>query len=88
MASDNQIQVEVIVNGESTTVDANANAPLQSLIGQALQQTGNQGQPPDNWELRDEEGNILDLNTTISDIDLTGDRKLFLNLKAGVGGQS
>lgn len=82
----NKETLTVIVNGKPTEVEVNVNAPLRTVIPKALQQTGNTGQPPENWELRDEDGNILDLDKKIGDYAFTDDTKLFLNLKAGIGG--
>lgn len=83
---DNKINLEVIVNGQSTVVEANKNAPLRTIIEKALHQTGNAGQPPDNWELRDAAGVLLPLDQKIEEFHFPADVKLFLNLKAGVGG--
>lgn len=83
---DNKLQLEVIVNGQSTLIEANLNAPLQSIIGKALEQTGNSGQPPENWELRDAGGVLLPVEQKIESFNFPQGVKLFLNLKAGVGG--
>jgi hypothetical protein len=85
MASDNKISLEVVVNGSPTTLEGNINAPLHSIVGQALQQTGNQGDPS-RWEFRDLTGNPIDAARTIGDLGLTDGVRLFLNLKAGVAG--
>lgn len=81
-----KIALAVVVNGQSTTVEANPEAPLRTIIEPALQQTGNAGQPPDNWELRDVNGTLLDLEKKIEDFQFPANVRLFLNLKAGVGG--
>ncbi len=83
---DNRVNLEVIVNGQSTVVEANNHAPLRTIIEKALHQTGNAGQPPDNWELRDAAGVLLPLDQKIEEFHFPVDVKLFLNLKAGVGG--
>lgn len=88
MSQDNKTQLAVIVNGQATVVDTNLNSPLGSIIEKALHQTGNSGQPPENWELRDAAGQILDLHKKIGDYHFAPDTKLFLNLKAGVGGST
>jgi Protein of Unknown function (DUF2604) len=83
VAHQNQTNLDVVVNGQPTVVKGNVDAPLRSVIEKALEQTGNTGQPPDNWEFRDAAGTLL------SDSEKIGDFigvKLFLNLKAGVGG--
>ena len=83
---DKKLQIEVIVNGQSTVIEANVNAPLHSIIGKALEQTANSGQPPENWELRDAGGVLLPVDQKIENFNFPQGVKLFLNLKAGVGG--
>lgn len=78
------VPVTVVVNGQPTQVQASPEAPVHSLIEKALQQTGNAGQPPDNWELRNSQGQAIPLGTKVADI--LG-QTIFLNLKAGIGGQ-
>jgi len=82
----NQITLTVIVNGKPTQVTANVHAPLHTIIPEALKQTGNVGQPPENWELKDEQGNPLDGNKKIEEFGFAIDAKIFLSLKAGVAG--
>lgn len=82
----NNVQIKVIVNGQPVVVEANDHAPLRIIIPSALEQTGNLGQPPDNWELRDAAGTLLDTSQKISSFKFPSDVQLFLNLKAGVGG--
>lgn len=82
----NTFALLVVVNGQQTTVEAELHAPLQTIIPKALEQTGNTGQPPANWELRDAAGSLLDLSQKIEDLQFPADAKLFLNLKAGIGG--
>lgn len=81
-----QIQLTVVVNGQPTEVSASGEAQLQSIIPRALAQTGNVGQPPENWELRDVAGTLLDVNRPIESYGFTDQTRLFLNLKAGIGG--
>ncbi len=82
----NKIELTVVVNGQPTVVEGNLNAPLQTIIPRALDLTGNSGQPPENWELRDAQGTLLDTSKKIGSFHFTPDTRLFLNLKAGVGG--
>jgi len=82
----NKIDLIVVVNGQPTPVEANVNAPLHSIVGHALAATGNQGQPPENWELRDKDGGPLDGGRKIGELGLVNGAQVFLNLKAGVGG--
>jgi Protein of Unknown function (DUF2604) len=80
------IDLVIVVNGQPIPLSANPNQPLQSLIGRALAESGNAGQPPQNWELRDESGNLLDVSAKIATFGFAPGTRLFLNLKAGVGG--
>lgn len=75
-----------IVNGVETLVDANLHAPLKAAAEKALSQTGNTGRPLEDWELRDAQGHVLDLDQKVEDFHFPTGAKLFLNLKAGVGG--
>jgi hypothetical protein len=81
-----KIAITVVVNGQPTIVEANPEVPLRTIIPVALEQTGNTGQPPENWELRDAAGVELDVAKKIEDFQFPVDVRLFLNLKAGVGG--
>ncbi len=81
-----EIEIRVVVNGQPTDVKANVEAPLETIVPKALQQTGNTGQPVENWELRDAKGELLDLKKKIEDFHFPPDVTLFLNLKAGIGG--
>jgi hypothetical protein len=78
--------ITIVVASTPTEVTRNENAPLGSIIEKALEQTGNTGQPPENWELKDKAGNILDLKMKIKDYHFPDDVLLFLSLKAGIGG--
>jgi hypothetical protein len=86
MTNDKKQVLTIIVNGVPAVVQRNENAPLISAIERALTETGNVGQPIENWELRDGAGNVLDPHGKIGSYNFPDDIKLFLSLKAGVGG--
>src|SRR4051812_24258958 len=86
MSTDNQIDVSVVVNGQPVSVKANLNAPLQTVVLKALHDSGNSGQPVENWELRDGAGQVLDISRKVEHYGITPGANLFLNLKAGIGG--
>lgn len=86
MPTPKKVSLTVVVNGQATVVDALDDAPLGTIIPNALHQTANSGQPAENWELRDAEGNLLDLDKQIGEYGFPEKTHLFLNLKAGVGG--
>ncbi|MBX4898848.1 MULTISPECIES: DUF2604 domain-containing protein [Rhizobium] len=84
--SKNKITLTIVVNGEPVSVEANVNAPLHTIIAKALEESGNVGQPPENWELKDENGTVFDASKKIEDLGITAGQKLFLSLKAGAAG--
>lgn len=86
MPGPHSVALTVIVNGKPIAVEANANAPLHTVIPKALHDSGTTGQPPENWELRDAAGVALDLDAKVESFNFAPGTKLFLNLKAGVGG--
>lgn len=81
-----KIQLTVVVNGQEAPVEGNANAPLHTIVAKALADTQNTGQGPDNWELRDGNGVVLDLGAKVGSFGFEAGTRLFLNLKAGIGG--
>lgn len=83
----NQIVITVVVNGQPTEVRANVNAPLRTVRDKALEATENVGQEPENWELKDEAGTVLDLDKKIGEFGFPKDVTLFLSLKAGQAGE-
>jgi hypothetical protein len=82
---DKQVTLTIVVNGQPTQIVASGNVAVGSLIPRALQQTGNAGQPPENWELRGANGQPIDLDEEAEEF---AGQTLFLNLKAGIGGDS
>jgi len=86
MPNPNEIDLIVVVNGQPTPLTENLQAPLRTAIEHALHASGNSGQPIDNWEMRDDGGQILDSARKIGEFAFPPGVRLFLNLKAGVGG--
>lgn len=82
----NLIELNVVVNGQPVPLEENVHEPLRVLVNHALKESGNSGQPLENWELRDAVGNVLDVGRKIGDFSFAPGTNLFLNLKAGVGG--
>jgi hypothetical protein len=78
--------IVIVVGGKPITLDADVHASIQSLVSRALEASGNAGQPAENWELRDEAGNLVDLHKKVDDF--PNGTKLFLNQKVGVGGET
>ncbi len=82
-----KLPLTIVVNGQPTSIEANEEELLGALIPRALAQTGNTGQPPDQWELRDAAGEILDPKRKVEFFHLAPGTTLFLNLRAGIGGR-
>lgn len=80
------IDLVIVINGQPFEVEAEKKEPLRAVVARALEKSNNTGQPPENWELRDESGKLLDLAKKVSDFHFTDNTKLFLSLKAGIGG--
>jgi hypothetical protein len=84
---EHKIDIAVVVNGHPVPFDKiNVKTVLRELVERALKESGNSGQPIDNWELRDAGGQILELHRTLAHYGITNGAQLFLSLKAGVGG--
>jgi hypothetical protein len=83
---DKKLELVVIVNGQPAHVAANPHAPLRVVVEHALQQTENIGQPAEQWEVRDAAGVLLEQDRKAEEYHFAPGTRLFLNLKAGVGG--
>jgi len=81
-----KLKLIIVVNGQPVEIEVNEHAPLGSVIERVLHLSGNDGQPPDAWQLRDAAGAELDLDKKIGEYQFAPGTTLFLNLKAGVGG--
>jgi hypothetical protein len=83
---DRRIQLVVVVSGQPLPLTVNPSERLEVLVRQALNDSGNHGQPPDEWELRREEGTLLDQSLRVGEAGLQDGMTLFLNPRTGAGG--
>ncbi len=83
---ENKIGLIFIINGQDFPIEANIHAPLMEAIQRALATSGNTGRPPDEWEVRDTSGVLLEKNRTPKDLGLHNGARLFLSLRVGAGG--
>ncbi len=83
---EHKIKLIFIINGESFPVETNINAPLSAAAERALSESGNQGRPLSEWEVRDSGGALLDVTRTVKELGLKNGAKLFLSLRVGAGG--
>lgn len=81
------VAITVVVNGAPTLVHAMPSDTLGDVRKQALNQTNNIAQPPENWELKNEEGEVLDADKKVGSRHFGPSVTLFLSLSAGVAGE-
>lgn len=86
MPEKNNIEVVVVVSGQPERLKVNVHQTLEHLVHEALQRSGNRGQAPSDWELRTEDGRLLDQSQTVVAAGLRDGTTLFLSPKAGAGG--
>lgn len=84
--SGNQIEVTIVASGHPTTLKVPLNQRLEQVVKRVLNDTGNTGQDPDGWELRNQDGAVLSLEATVKDAGIAAGATLFLNPIAGAGG--
>jgi hypothetical protein len=80
------IDVTVVVSGQPERLKVNVHQSLDHLVHEALQRSGNQGQASSDWELRTEDGRLLDQSLTAAAAGVQEGMTLFLSPKAGAGG--
>lgn len=81
------VKLTIITNGQPTEVQAaDQEMALHSVIPSALDQAGYGYSPPENWELRDVAGTLLDTNKRLAAFEFGEGARLYLNLRAGIGG--
>lgn len=81
-----EIRVVVVVSGQPEHIQVNLEERLEHLVRIALERSGNQGQAPSGWELRREDGALLDQSETVGEARIPDGATLFLNPQAGAGG--
>jgi hypothetical protein len=83
---DTKLTLVFVVGGEDVAVEINPNAPLKAALEKALAKSGNTGRPPNDWEVTDEGGSVLDPSTKVEDLGLQDGARLFLTPKVSKGG--
>jgi hypothetical protein len=84
--ADQHIKLIFIINGQDFAIETNTNAPLMAAVQRALAESGNTGRPPEEWEVRDVSGVLLEKNRKPRDLGLQNGARLFLSLRVGAGG--
>ena len=84
--TDNHLQLVVVVSGVPRPIETNAHEPLRNLVRDVLRDSGDAGRAIEDFELRSEDGRLLDLASSGLDAGLVDGNTLFLNPRAGAGG--
>lgn len=83
---ENNIQLTIVVSGQPVGVTVNIHQTIEQLIHESLNRSGNKGQPPSEWELRTTEGALIGSGLTVASAGLLPGMTLYLNPRAGAGG--
>lgn len=86
MAKSENIDVQIVVSGQPTSIRTNLNQFVEQLVKEALKESGNKGQPTSEWELRTSDGALIDQALKISAAGILDGTTLFLSPRAGAGG--
>lgn len=82
----NVVKITMVVNGQPVTIEATQQEQLSDVRQRALTETQNLAQPPENWEIKDEAGTVLDPDKRVGHYHFGNEVTLFLSLKAGAAG--
>lgn len=86
MEGNNKLVVIMVVNGAPKELGFPLGQKLRGVVEETLSKTGNTGQTADNWDIRNEAGEILNLDKHLGEYSFPENVKLFLNPKRGIGG--
>lgn len=83
---DNHLDLVVVVSGVPRPARINAHEPLEHAVLEVLRESGDEGRDPGEYELRTEDGRLLELGAKAAAAGLVDGQILFLNPRAGAGG--
>lgn len=81
-----EVDLNVVVNGEPTSVRAHPRTLLGAVAAEALEIAKPVGRANDEWVLKDEAGNVLDSSISVHEAHLVSGSTLYLSLKTGAAG--
>jgi hypothetical protein len=84
--SEKKIELIFIINGANFSLTTSTEAPLKEAVERALAESGNTGRPPSEWQVRDAQGILLEIERKIEDYGFKNGTRLFLSLAVGAGG--
>ncbi|KKN20668.1 hypothetical protein LCGC14_0933180 [marine sediment metagenome] len=85
--NDNEKKIEItfVIQGKEFIVEVNIDQSIKAGVHKALEQVGQSGSHKD-WELRTESGDLINMDSSWKDSNITSNTKLFLSKGAGRGG--
>jgi hypothetical protein len=83
---DHHVRITMVVNGQPVVIEAEEKEKLAEVRRRALHETQNLAQPPENWEIKDEAGTVLDPEKHVGEYHFGKEVTLFLSLRAGAAG--
>jgi hypothetical protein len=86
MNKDKKISLVFVIKGTPYTDEFSLGEPMQAIVKQVLNKTGNVGQKFENWILKDAQGNPLEYKQHLRDYEFADGATLYLNTKEGGGG--
>lgn len=75
-----------IINGEKVPITASPEETLAEARNVALEVSKNTGRTTEDWEVRKDSGELLDVCQTVRELALERHERLFVTLRMGVGG--
>lgn len=85
--SDNKIDIFVVVGGKRVPMTVNENQPLKALFQKAISEAKVAGeQKLDDWEFKNEGGDVFDSDKKIGELGIIAGFTLFLSQKVGATG--
>lgn len=82
------IEITIVVSGQPERLRVTEHERLEHLVREALKRSGNEGQPPSDWELRTEGGQLLNQDEKVAQAGIVNGQTLFLSPKTGAGGST
>ena len=85
--TEKKIEIIFVIQGKEFNIEVNINQSVKAGVHKALQQAGQSGSHQ-GWELRTESGELINMDSSWKDQNITSPTKLFLSKGAGRGGIS
>lgn len=85
--SGKKLTLVFVIGGDEFSVEANPNSPLKAARNIALGMSKDEGgREPDEWDVKDSSGKVLDVNEKIEKFNFSSGDKLYLTPKVSGGG--